>query len=87
MDAPHGHAAKILQLAAQLKELADKIERETAAVIVEGAERPTRSMVSGLPCTADVVWDQEPPVGLVEPVDSSQMIPEAQIERSARGGE
>ena len=35
MSAPFGHSAKILELAAELRELADKIERETAASIVE----------------------------------------------------
>lgn len=35
MTAPFGHSAKILELAAELRELADKIERETAASIVE----------------------------------------------------
>lgn len=35
MSAPFGHSARILELAAELRELADKIERETAASIVE----------------------------------------------------
>lgn len=56
MSAPHGHAAKILALAGELKELADKIERETAASIVEAGEW-TRSAVAGLPCSAEVRWN------------------------------
>jgi hypothetical protein len=35
MTAPHGHTARIFELAAELREIADKIERETAASIVE----------------------------------------------------
>lgn len=59
MDAPHGHTAKILELAADLRAIADKIERETSASIVESGEW-TRSAVAGLPCSGEVQWNQRP---------------------------
>lgn len=52
MGAPFGHSARILELAAELRELADKIERETAASIVE-----TRTF--GLMC-GEYSWNREP---------------------------
>jgi hypothetical protein len=44
----------------------------------------TQTIPSGLPCTADVVWDETQPA---EPVDSSAAIPESVVEHIARCGE
>lgn len=41
---------------------------------------------AGLPCTADVVWD-ETPVGHVEAVPASAMIPPRELNRADRGAE
>jgi hypothetical protein len=61
MDAPYGHAARILELAEQLRELADKIERETAASIVEtrthGVMCGRYEYEANRPEVADIVWD------------------------------
>jgi hypothetical protein len=88
MNAPYGHAARILELAGELRELADKIERETAKSIVE-----TRTF--GLLCNdysfrenaPDVAPDDEIPVGHVEPVPASAMIPPRELNRADRGAE
>lgn len=62
MDAPHGHTTKILELAGELRVIADKIERETAASIIE-----TRG--PGLPCASEREWNAEPEMAVNEVAD------------------
>lgn len=89
-----------IQACERLRAVRDREEsfilRRLAAAIVERRqkEREAWTQTSGLPCPAfDFQLEAAPdiahevPVGFVEPVDSSQMIPPEQMERSARGGE
>lgn len=85
--------AEVMRASEQLGATLSTLDHKITAAIVEERDRQRRDMlrqtitgVTGTPCVADVVWDEEP-IGHVEPVDSSQMIPPEQLDRSARGGE
>lgn len=61
--------------------------RGTAMEMMRRAKPATTSGVSGLPCAAEFTFTGEAPIGHVEPVDSSAMIPPEQVEAVARAGE
>jgi hypothetical protein len=66
------------------------IKREIADLIRFTRETPTMTLPAGILCAGPDVWHTPPdeePIGHVEPVDSSAMIPADQIEAAARGGE